>query len=50
MFAGYSIWYLKTKYFPLGLSTKEEVKLGVQHILADMIYKDKETKDFIRNL
>ncbi|KAM3855530.1 S1 RNA-binding domain-containing protein 1 [Vipera latastei] len=33
-----------------GLSTKEEVKLGVQHILADMIYKDKETKDFIRNL
>ncbi|KAL7987314.1 hypothetical protein Chor_006233 [Crotalus horridus] len=33
-----------------GLSTNEEVKSGVQHILADMIAKDKETLDFIRNL
>ncbi|XP_070590650.1 S1 RNA-binding domain-containing protein 1 [Erythrolamprus reginae] len=33
-----------------GLSTVEEVKSGVQHILADMIAKDKETLDFIRNL
>ncbi|XP_028580663.2 S1 RNA-binding domain-containing protein 1 isoform X1 [Podarcis muralis] len=33
-----------------GLSTVEEVKSGVQHILADMIAKDKETLDFIRDL
>ncbi|XP_058021197.1 S1 RNA-binding domain-containing protein 1 isoform X2 [Ahaetulla prasina] len=33
-----------------GLSTIEEVKSGVQHILADMFAKDKETLDFIRNL
>ncbi|XP_026551205.1 S1 RNA-binding domain-containing protein 1 [Pseudonaja textilis] len=33
-----------------GLSTIEEVKSGVQHILADMVAKDKETLDFIRNL
>ncbi|XP_070804415.1 S1 RNA-binding domain-containing protein 1 [Pituophis catenifer annectens] len=33
-----------------GLSTTEEVKSGVQHILADMFAKDKETLDFIRNL
>ncbi|KAM6462881.1 S1 RNA-binding domain-containing protein 1 [Liasis olivaceus] len=33
-----------------GLSTIEEVKSGVQHILADMVAKDKETLDFIRDL
>ncbi|KAJ7341163.1 hypothetical protein JRQ81_004963 [Phrynocephalus forsythii] len=33
-----------------GLSTIEEVESGVQHILADMIAKDKETLDFIRDL
>ncbi|XP_020656192.3 S1 RNA-binding domain-containing protein 1 [Pogona vitticeps] len=33
-----------------GLSTIEEVKSGVQHILADMIAKDKDTLDFIRDL
>ncbi|XP_060610383.2 S1 RNA-binding domain-containing protein 1 [Anolis sagrei] len=33
-----------------GLSTIEEVKSGVQHILADMIAKDRETLDFIRDL
>ncbi|XP_044284558.1 S1 RNA-binding domain-containing protein 1 isoform X2 [Varanus komodoensis] len=33
-----------------GLSTIEDVKSGVQHILADMIAKDKETLDFIRDL
>ncbi|XP_048338697.1 S1 RNA-binding domain-containing protein 1 isoform X2 [Sphaerodactylus townsendi] len=33
-----------------GLSTIEEVKSGVQHILADMVAKDKDTLDFIRTL
>ncbi|KAH0622759.1 hypothetical protein JD844_025381 [Phrynosoma platyrhinos] len=33
-----------------GLSTIEDVKSGVQHILADMIAKDRETLDFIRDL
>ncbi|XP_015269384.1 PREDICTED: S1 RNA-binding domain-containing protein 1-like [Gekko japonicus] len=33
-----------------GLSTIEEVKSGVQHILADMVAKDKDTLDFIRAL
>ncbi|XP_077193334.1 S1 RNA-binding domain-containing protein 1 isoform X2 [Paroedura picta] len=33
-----------------GLSTIEEVKSGVQHILADMVAKDKDTLDFIRGL
>ncbi|KAJ6667005.1 hypothetical protein lerEdw1_019007 [Lerista edwardsae] len=33
-----------------GLSTIEDVKSGVQHILADMIAKDKDTLDFIRDL
>uniref|UniRef100_A0A8D0DZ62 S1 RNA-binding domain-containing protein 1 n=1 Tax=Salvator merianae TaxID=96440 RepID=A0A8D0DZ62_SALMN len=38
------------KFNAEGLSTIEEVKSGVQHILADMIAKDKETLDFIRDL
>ncbi|XP_053168075.1 S1 RNA-binding domain-containing protein 1 [Hemicordylus capensis] len=33
-----------------GLSDTEEVKSGVQHILADMVAKDKDTLDFIRDL
>ncbi|XP_053314880.1 S1 RNA-binding domain-containing protein 1 [Spea bombifrons] len=33
-----------------GLSTLQDVETGVQHILADMIAKDKETLDHIRNL
>ncbi|XP_054852763.1 S1 RNA-binding domain-containing protein 1 isoform X2 [Eublepharis macularius] len=33
-----------------GLSNIEEVKSGVQHILADMVAKDKDTLDFIRAL
>ncbi|XP_042328682.1 S1 RNA-binding domain-containing protein 1 isoform X2 [Sceloporus undulatus] len=33
-----------------GLSTIEDVRSGVQHILADMIAKDRETLDFIRDL
>uniref|UniRef100_A0A803TRY5 S1 RNA-binding domain-containing protein 1 n=1 Tax=Anolis carolinensis TaxID=28377 RepID=A0A803TRY5_ANOCA len=37
-------------YVKEGLSTIEEVKSGVQHILADMIAKDRETLDFIRDL
>ncbi|XP_058523978.1 S1 RNA-binding domain-containing protein 1 isoform X3 [Ochotona princeps] len=33
-----------------GLSTLQDVETGVQHILADMIAKDKDTLDFIRKL
>ncbi|XP_036291098.1 S1 RNA-binding domain-containing protein 1 isoform X1 [Pipistrellus kuhlii] len=33
-----------------GLSTLQDIETGVQHILADMIAKDKETLDFIRKL
>ncbi|XP_072491811.1 S1 RNA-binding domain-containing protein 1 isoform X2 [Notamacropus eugenii] len=33
-----------------GLSTLQEVAMGVQHILADMFAKDKDTLDFIRKL
>ncbi|XP_035128544.1 S1 RNA-binding domain-containing protein 1 isoform X1 [Callithrix jacchus] len=33
-----------------GLSTLRDIETGVQHILADMIAKDKDTLDFIRNL
>ncbi|XP_054331188.1 S1 RNA-binding domain-containing protein 1 isoform X2 [Pongo pygmaeus] len=33
-----------------GLSTLQDIEIGVQHILADMIAKDKDTLDFIRNL
>ncbi|XP_004699818.1 S1 RNA-binding domain-containing protein 1 isoform X2 [Echinops telfairi] len=33
-----------------GLSALQDVETGVQHILADMIAKDKDTLDFIRKL
>ncbi|XP_074920469.1 S1 RNA-binding domain-containing protein 1 [Chelonoidis abingdonii] len=33
-----------------GLTTIQEVEAGVQHILADMFAKDKDTLDFIRTL
>ncbi|XP_073484172.1 S1 RNA-binding domain-containing protein 1-like isoform X4 [Aquarana catesbeiana] len=33
-----------------GLFTLQEIEMGVQHILADMIAKDKDTLDYIRNL
>ncbi|XP_038607720.1 S1 RNA-binding domain-containing protein 1 [Tachyglossus aculeatus] len=33
-----------------GLSTLKEIEAGVQHILADMFAKDKDTLDFIRRL
>ncbi|XP_068795726.1 S1 RNA-binding domain-containing protein 1 isoform X1 [Struthio camelus] len=33
-----------------GLSTIQEVEAGVQHILADMFAKDKDTLDFVRKL
>ncbi|CAI9572539.1 unnamed protein product, partial [Staurois parvus] len=33
-----------------GLSILREIEVGVQHILADMIAKDKDTLDSIRNL
>uniref|UniRef100_H0WHU1 S1 RNA binding domain 1 n=1 Tax=Otolemur garnettii TaxID=30611 RepID=H0WHU1_OTOGA len=33
-----------------GLSSLQDIEIGVQHILADMIAKDKETLDFIRTL
>ncbi|XP_009586434.1 PREDICTED: S1 RNA-binding domain-containing protein 1-like, partial [Fulmarus glacialis] len=33
-----------------GLSTIQEVEAGVQHILADIFAKDKDTLDFIRKL
>ncbi|KAM9316831.1 S1 RNA-binding domain-containing protein 1 [Gastrophryne carolinensis] len=33
-----------------GLSTLQEVEMGVQHILADMIAKDKDSLEHIRNL
>ncbi|XP_006839480.1 PREDICTED: S1 RNA-binding domain-containing protein 1 [Chrysochloris asiatica] len=33
-----------------GLSTLQDIETGVQHILADMIAKDRDTLDFIRNL
>ncbi|XP_020856927.1 S1 RNA-binding domain-containing protein 1 isoform X2 [Phascolarctos cinereus] len=33
-----------------GLSTLQEIEIGVQHILADMFAKDKDTLDFIRKL
>ncbi|XP_053445713.1 S1 RNA-binding domain-containing protein 1 isoform X2 [Nycticebus coucang] len=33
-----------------GLSSLQDIEVGVQHILADMIAKDKETLDFIRRL
>uniref|UniRef100_F6S9A6 S1 RNA binding domain 1 n=1 Tax=Monodelphis domestica TaxID=13616 RepID=F6S9A6_MONDO len=33
-----------------GLSTLQEIEMGVQHILADMFAKDKDTLDFIRKL
>ncbi|XP_030051668.1 S1 RNA-binding domain-containing protein 1 isoform X2 [Microcaecilia unicolor] len=33
-----------------GLSTVADIQTGVQHILADMIAKDKETLEHIRNL
>ncbi|XP_069350182.1 S1 RNA-binding domain-containing protein 1 [Eulemur rufifrons] len=33
-----------------GLSALQDIEIGVQHILADMIAKDKDTLDFIRKL
>ncbi|KAM5163536.1 S1 RNA-binding domain-containing protein 1 [Mantella aurantiaca] len=33
-----------------GLTTLQDIEAGVQHILADMIAKDKETLEHIRNL
>ncbi|KAM9154780.1 S1 RNA-binding domain-containing protein 1 isoform 2-T2 [Pangshura tecta] len=33
-----------------GLTTIQEVETGIQHILADMFAKDKDTLDFIRTL
>uniref|UniRef100_A0A8C5ZC92 S1 RNA-binding domain-containing protein 1 n=1 Tax=Marmota marmota marmota TaxID=9994 RepID=A0A8C5ZC92_MARMA len=33
-----------------GLSALQDIETGVQHILADMIAKDKDTLDFIRKL
>ncbi|XP_045684646.1 S1 RNA-binding domain-containing protein 1 isoform X1 [Phyllostomus hastatus] len=33
-----------------GLSALQDIETGVQHILADMIAKDRETLDFIRKL
>ncbi|KAM4867713.1 S1 RNA-binding domain-containing protein 1 isoform 1-T2 [Thomomys bottae] len=33
-----------------GLSALQDVEIGVQHILADMIAKDKDTLDYIRKL
>ncbi|XP_052042471.1 S1 RNA-binding domain-containing protein 1 isoform X2 [Apodemus sylvaticus] len=33
-----------------GLSELKDIETGVQHILADMIAKDRDTLDFIRNL
>ncbi|KAM5317959.1 S1 RNA-binding domain-containing protein 1 isoform 1-T1 [Glossophaga mutica] len=33
-----------------GLSALQDIEAGVQHILADMIAKDRETLDFIRKL
>ncbi|XP_027721379.1 S1 RNA-binding domain-containing protein 1 isoform X1 [Vombatus ursinus] len=33
-----------------GLSTLQDIEMGVQHILADMFAKDKDTLDFIRKL
>ncbi|KAM4771437.1 S1 RNA-binding domain-containing protein 1 [Rhinophrynus dorsalis] len=33
-----------------GLSALQDIEMGVQHILADMIAKDKNTLDHIRNL
>ncbi|XP_045045409.2 S1 RNA-binding domain-containing protein 1 isoform X2 [Desmodus rotundus] len=33
-----------------GLSAPQDIETGVQHILADMIAKDRETLDFIRKL
>ncbi|XP_069811075.1 S1 RNA-binding domain-containing protein 1 [Dendropsophus ebraccatus] len=33
-----------------GLSTLQDIEMGVQHILADMVAKDKETLEHIRNL
>ncbi|XP_037662748.1 S1 RNA-binding domain-containing protein 1 [Choloepus didactylus] len=33
-----------------GLSVLQDIETGVQHILADMIAKDKDTLDFIRKL
>ncbi|KAB1266956.1 S1 RNA-binding domain-containing protein 1 [Camelus dromedarius] len=33
-----------------GLSTLQDIETGVQHILADMVAKDKDTLDFIRKL
>uniref|UniRef100_A0A8C0LQ37 S1 RNA-binding domain-containing protein 1 n=1 Tax=Canis lupus dingo TaxID=286419 RepID=A0A8C0LQ37_CANLU len=35
---------------PKGLSALQDIETGVQHILADMIAKDKDTLDFIRKL
>ncbi|XP_008587248.1 PREDICTED: S1 RNA-binding domain-containing protein 1, partial [Galeopterus variegatus] len=40
--------YIKTDV--KGLSVLQDVETGVQHILADMIAKDKDTLDFIRKL
>nr|XP_044993630.1 S1 RNA-binding domain-containing protein 1 isoform X2 [Jaculus jaculus] len=33
-----------------GLAELQDIEMGVQHILADMIAKDKDTLDFIRDL
>ncbi|XP_018431793.1 PREDICTED: S1 RNA-binding domain-containing protein 1 [Nanorana parkeri] len=33
-----------------GLTTLQDIEMGVQHILADMIAKDKDTLEHIRNL
>ena len=33
-----------------GLSALQDIETGVQHILADMIAKDKDTLDFIQKL
>ncbi|XP_049640296.1 S1 RNA-binding domain-containing protein 1 [Suncus etruscus] len=33
-----------------GISTLQDIEMGVQHILADMVAKDRDTLDFIRKL
>ena len=37
-------------FFTAGLSTLKEVETGIQHIIADVISKDKDTMDKIREL
>ena len=36
--------------FPTGVSNRSEVETGVQHIIADIIAKDKEVMDEIRKM